>query len=303
MKKRVKMKYPYSKVWALGNTNTLKLFDDEVLVEEKIDGSQISFYKEDGQIFVRSHHCELYPQSLGMFEKAYATIESISDRMQEGYIYYGEYIAKPKHNCLEYGRVPNKNIIIFDIWLNNVGFMPYEKKECLARDLGLEVVPLVAQKKIESSEEINQLMERESILGGKIEGLVFKNYSKCDMLGNTLMGKFVSESFKEKNKTDWKKDNPKQGDILINIATEYRSEARWEKAVQRFKEQGQLLNDPKDIGLLIRSVPQDILEEDGDDIKEKLFKWAWPHIARLVTSGLAEWYKEKIKVIVFDGKE
>lgn len=34
--------------------------------------------------------------------------------------------------------------------------------------------------------------------------------------------------------------------------------------------------------------------KDPTRIKEKLFAFAWPHIARIVTHGLPEWYKEQL---------
>jgi hypothetical protein len=35
-----------------------------------------------------------------------------------------------------------------------------------------------------------------------------------------------------------------------------------------------------------------VKRECEEEIKEKLFAFAWPHIARMSTRGLPEWYKE-----------
>ena len=63
---------------------------------------------------------------------------------------------------------------------------------------------------------------------------------------------------------------------------------------QDLQERGLLEGSPRDIGALIKEVPADISKECADEIKDKLFAWAWPHIQRMTTRGLPEWYKEQL---------
>ncbi len=167
-----------------------------------------------------------------------------------------------------------------------------------AEVLGLESVPVLFEGELDSlsaADFVRGLMERDSILGGqKIEGVVIKNYEAFGHDGKTLMGKYVSEAFKEVHEKDWKKRNPNKGDILDEICEALRSEARWNKAVQHLKEDGTLIGEPKDIGLLIREVIRDTLEEESEFIKERFFLWARKDISRRITYGLPEWYKEKL---------
>ena len=44
----------------------------------------------------------------------------------------------------------------------------------------------------------------------------------------------------------------------------------------------------------MREVPQDILKECGEEIKERLFKHFWSRISRGTTRGLPKFYKEKL---------
>lgn len=61
----------YSKVYALGHREILGILDDPVIVQEKIDGSQISFGVIDGEISIRSKGADIYPESPPkMFKKA-----------------------------------------------------------------------------------------------------------------------------------------------------------------------------------------------------------------------------------------
>jgi hypothetical protein len=109
-----------------------------------------------------------------------------------------------------------------------------------------------------------------------------------------MMGKYVSESFKEVHRHNWKQDNPTTGDILLRLVEEYKTPARWNKAIQHLKENGTLLNDPADIGPLMKEINEDILKECRDEIKEKLFEYAWRHISRNLTRGFPEFYKQKL---------
>src|SRR5579872_5338583 len=44
--------------------------------------------------------------------------------------------------------------------------------------------------------------------------------------------------------------------------------------------------------LLMKEVPVDIKRECHEEIMDKLFAFAWPHISRMVVRGLPEWYKD-----------
>ena len=72
------------------------------------------------------------------------------------------------------------------------------------------------------------------------------------------------------------------------------------RAIQHLQEAGKLDSSPKDIGLLIREIPDDIKKECEDELKEKLFAWAWPHIRRTVTHGFPEFYKQQLMKSQFE---
>lgn len=186
-------------------------------------------------------------------------------------------------------------MILFDIEGEGQNFHTPEEKLAHARDLGLEVVPTLYKGKIERFEEFTKLLEMESYLGKcKIEGVVVKNYNLFTVEKKIMIGKFVSEAFKEKHNKEWKNSNPGMNDIILNLINIYRHENRWKKAVQHLQEAGQLLGDPKDIGLLMKEISTDILKEEQDNIKEALFKWAWKRVIAGATKGFPEWYKENL---------
>lgn len=285
----------YSKIYNLGHAALISLFNEPVVVEEKIDGSQFSFCIIGGELLCKSKNTKQNIESPGnMFNKAINTVVAIKDLLVEGRIYRAEYLQKPKHNALEYDRIPKNHLIIFDIdegGGNN--YLSYDEKYKEAERIGLECVPLLYCGMLKNASDVESLLETDSILGGqKVEGIVIKNYQRFDITGHTLMGKYVSEKFKEKHNKSWKSQNPNKKDILQLIGEAYKTEARWDKAIQHLRDSGKLTYTPKDIPLIIAEFHQDIKDECGQEIKEELFAWSWRSIARIITYGLPEYYKK-----------
>ena len=290
----------YPNVFNLGHKAIAELTSIVVNIEEKVDGSQISFGRFEGDDFdfrVRSKGAQLNidaPEK--MFARGVEEIRKRKDLLHPGWTYRGEYLAKPKHNALAYSRTPIDHIVIFDINTGDQEYLPYGTKALEAERIGFETVPLLMAGMIEL-DQLRSLLEFESFLGGqKIEGVVLKprEYNLFGQDKKVLMGKFVSEAFKETHAREWKTSNPTSGDILAKLGETLTTPARWQKARMHLDELGQLEGDPRDIGKLIKEVPQDILKEETEFIKDKLFAWAWPHLARMSTRGLPEWYKDEL---------
>lgn len=300
----------YPKVYHVGHRYLKGIFEERVAVEEKIDGSQFSFgrYCIDGidELRCRSKGAEINiiaPEK--MFVDAVNTAKELLPYLKIGFTYRCEYLQKPKHNVLAYDRIPKKHLIVFDITSSEgENYLSLTEKHLEAERLGLEVVPLIYSGRIESPEQLREMLSTDSILGGqKIEGVVVKNYYRFGDDGKALFGKFVSESFKESHKGDWRERNPKQGDIITQLIARYRTPARWQKAVQHLRETGELENSPKDIGKLIAEAGKDLEAEEREEIKEYLWKWAWSNIRRGITGGLPEWYKEELLKSSFEEAE
>jgi hypothetical protein len=287
----------YPEVYAIGHRAIPDLLVGRVTVEEKIDGSQVGFgISETGELRARSKGAEIVlDHSEGMFSKAAETIKALAPLLKPGWIYRGEYLRSPRHNTIAYSRVPKQNIILFDVNNPSEAYWPYAEVKAEADRLGLEVVPLIYEGEIKSMDQLRAMLDRESILGGaKIEGVVVKNYSVFTREKKVALGKLVRDGFKEENAGAWKKSNPTPTDVVDALINQYKTEARWQKAVQHLRESGQLTDTPKDIGPLMQEAETDILNECGDDIKDALFKHFWPNIKRGATNGLPQWYKAKL---------
>jgi len=284
----------YPSVYALGHAAIANLFEGNVIIQEKIDGSQFSWMIDDsGCLHFRSHHAEIFDGSNTMFNEGIEAIKEVADELCPNWVYRGEYLRKPKHNVLTYSRIPDNHIYLFDI---NIGLEQYcDRKSVYTEAMGLDFEPVKTIYEGDGSkvdfEYLKSLLDTESILGGtKIEGLIIKNYEQFGKDKHCLMGKWVKEEMKERMSKGGGKFNHK--DIIFTIVQSLRTEARWQKAIQHLGEQELLVNEPKDIGLLMKEINLDVLKEETDYIKDKLFKQFWPQISRMITGGFPEWYKE-----------
>jgi hypothetical protein len=286
----------YPKIYAFGHNAITPLFLDDVIVEEKVDGSQFSFGRFGQELKIKSKGAQINPDCPPkLFEDAVKYVIAIKDFLQNGWTYRGEVLSKPKHNVLCYDRVPSHNIMIFDVNPRQELYLGYEDKQIEASRLELETVPLLHAGKVGSAEELRQFLERTSALGGQlVEGVVVKNYKRFGVDGKVLMGKLVSERFKEIHKKDWKEQNPGQGDIIRKLIGQYKTTARWDKCIIHLKEQGLLQNEPKDLALLIPELHKDVKTECEQLIRQELFNWAWKDISRGLVAGFAEYYKQRL---------
>lgn len=288
--------HSYPQIFNLGHKNIREIFDDDVLIEEKVDGSQFSFGHFDSILKCRSKGCQInpdYPEKMFKAAVDYVKTLDFDALLKPGWTYRGEFLAKPKHNSLAYDRTPKNNIIIFDINPTEEEYISYEEKVKEAERIGLETVPLLYRGKINSPDEIIALLERTSILGSqKIEGMVVKNYKRFTLDKKAMMGKLVSEAFKEVHNKEWKSDNPGALGIVELMIAKYKTPARWDKAIIHLREANKLEGSPKDIGFLIQAIQEDIEKECIDEIKEDLFKWGWNKIRRGCMAGFPEYYKE-----------
>ena len=300
---------PFPKIFAIGHNNTLHIFDDVVEVTEKVDGSQFAFGIVNGELKMRSKGVEQRKHVHdSLFIEAVATVCELEKELPQDVVFYCEYLKKPKHNTLTYSNVPRNYLALYGInvlkpsvdnkdgkpfWVND-----HKQLSGVADELGIDVVPLIYQGKLERGDDLLAMLDRESFLGGaKVEGVVVKNYAKTvewcgDELG-MMAGKYVSEAFKEVHGKTWKRDHTAKGGFEA-ICDDYCTEARWHKAIQHLRDAGQLTNDPKDIGPLVKEIQKDITEEELDAIKSRLWSCFGKDLLRSATKGFPEWYKQQL---------
>jgi len=212
----------YSSPFNVGHKALEDFWDGEIIVQEKIDGSQISFGmvdlgNDEWALKARSRNQQIaIADDKSMFKLAINTIVSLASKLQLGWTYRGEFLAKPKHNTLVYDRVPEGNIILYDIDKGDQDYCYPHELQTEANRLGLESVQYfgtLAEKP--TIEVLKTKLDFKSALGNvTVEGIVLKNYNQFGRDKKVLMAKYVSEKFVEKHSKDWKTRNPSRNDII-----------------------------------------------------------------------------------------
>jgi len=288
----------YAKIHQMHHRETQKMRGKLLTLQEKIDGSQISFGRIGGKLFVKSHkHMIDIHSPPKMFAAAIGSLSNLA--LPDSIVFRGEYLNKPKHNTLTYDRVPERNIIIYDIEVGDGtnDYMSVNDVEMNAALYGFEVVPTFLVAEFDNimleTDMFEDMLKKQSVLGGTtIEGIVVKCYSMVDCNDKILMAKYVSPKFKEMNGSNARVKNTV--DIVAGIAKKFNTVARYEKAVQHLREDGQILDDMTDIGPLMRELNSDFENECVDDVKDMLYKNYRKKIMRGVTNGFPEWYKARL---------
>ena len=300
----------FPKIFTIGQKYIHNIFEDEVEITEKVDGSQFSVAKIEGELVFRSKgkvqevEC---PDKL--FREGIEYLQTVKDKMPPKTQFYMEYMKKPKHNTLTYERIPKNHFALFGIkGISSEEFISdYDTLCAWAEELGIETVPLLFKGKVEDFEQMKSLLDKESILGKtKIEGFVVKNYNKVVMLGGHIVpimcGKFVSEEFKEVHGKNWKRENTGKGK-WDTFKEKYQTEARWLKAIFYLRDNGELEESPRDIGKIMKQVNLDIIEECKEEIQDFLWKEFGKDLLRQSTRGLPQWYKEYLAKESFKEKK
>ncbi|MGD9381597.1 MAG: RNA ligase family protein [Candidatus Thorarchaeota archaeon] len=295
----------FPKIFHLGADYIGRIFDNEVEVTEKIDGSQFIFGKIDGELLMRSKGTMIHDyRDRAENDLFYPVIQHVMEldeqgQLPDGLVFYGETLCRPKHNTLKYERVPKNNFALFGVSTLAKSFeQDHDTLKAYAERLDVDVVPLLYRGWIETAEDIKQFLDKPSVLGGvNAEGVVVKNYQQPFLLGGqpipVMAGKYVTEAFKEVHRGTWAKENTGAGK-WATFKEGYKTEARWEKAVQHLRESNDLEDSPRDIGKLIAEVKRDIAEEEREIIKQFLWNHFGKDVLRVAVAGLPEWYKQKL---------
>lgn len=288
------MLYEMGKVSALGRDRSHGALAEVgcVRVDEKIDGSQISFGKDGGKLLIRSRSRYLDLDNPDkMFALAVEQIRRVESELTEGFTYLGEYLQKPKHNVLAYDRVPKGNIALFDVVMIDGSVWDAESVYDEANRLGFEPVNFVEMSGAEALRvaRSGEPPFKTSQLGGIAEGCVIK---AGDAVSNRVIAKVVADQFKEVKGDRPKREGNDKADIAITMANRFCPPARYHKAVQKLKEAGEYTGQMRDIPKIRELISRDLEEECGEQMREELYDALRKDIFRMSLQPLSGWYDQ-----------
>jgi hypothetical protein len=268
---------PYTKIKVLGDVENFGIFDnpeDEIVIEEKVDGANFRFMIKDGKVIFGSRTQELNEDKEHKFQKnfnacitlildAFDKLDADTKKHSEGKIFYGENMVK---HSISYDWEHTPRFLGFDIYdIQSGKFLRQKNKTNLFAAWNLSVVPLINICMVKDIGTINDDLVpvskyiSPSAADTKAEGVVFKNYEK------QIFAKYVREKFKEKNREVFggNKKYAKTDDEYFSLL--YCTNARIDKCVFKLLDQGKVLG-MELMGDLLNSVYTDIWEENWREI-------------------------------------
>lgn len=299
------MRSPAESYGSIDNINKVGNFTapEEMVLQEKIDGSQFRFqeqWEEDGgsRLVCWSRGQRLNNAAPpNLFAPAVATAQKLwrEKLLIPGAVYVAEAMASKRHNVINYGRAPVGGMVLFDVFQGpSLGYASPELVKCIGERLGLEVAPyhgsITAGGAVYGKTLEEKASVAESLLGGPIEGFVLKGRAATDRGGGLLKFKVINPAYGETKRMP---KTPRE-DWLLSFGSELATPMLWGKAVLRLKEAGALTDTSKDIGAVIRSVIADIDKEHTEALSAVL----WGRFRKTAYSnainGLAQWYQARL---------
>lgn len=233
----------YIDIERLGHEDNKDIFlsgEDTLVVEEKVDGGNGSFWLEDDGIHFGSRNRDLTLENdTKMFEgfqkQLREHLANIKEIINPNYIYYFEWMQK---HTISYTKAPF--VIGFDIRIKHSAnsedsglFLGRDAREQEFNRLQIENVPLVWRGSVNDIKkmEIRELIPKSKYFDGMAEGIVIKNYCrKHPHQNHQLYAKLVRDEFKEDNKAVFGNVRNKSSDTS-KIIQEFCTDARIRKAV------------------------------------------------------------------------
>lgn len=281
----------YRKVYRLGheeNKEILSRPNDEIVVQEKIDGGNFRIYILEGKVIFGSRTQELNEDNVNItsFKRC---MDFVKDKLKDkdlsqykGYIIYGECCIKRTINY-DWDKMPP--FLGFDIY-DGEKYVEFEKVQNIFSELELPMVPLIG--KFRSKDIPSPITDDfvpiskyclASARDTKAEGIMLKNYSK------QIFAKYVRDAFKEKNAEVFggtpkynKVDDTNNAEFIFKYCTN----PRIEKLILKKMDEGKRL-DMRLMGELIRDTYIDIIEEEWREILTSNWKIDFKKVRKLIT--------------------
>ena len=274
----------YPEIERLGHEDNREILlydDDTIVIEEKVDGGNGSFWLEEDGIHFGSRNRDLttdkdvktFARQQIQLKEHLESMEKEGIKINPDYIYYVEWMAE---HTIRYTSAPY--VIAFDIRLKRAMneddyglFLGRDTRENEFERLRIENVPCVWRGNVTELKKlnINELIPKSKYYSGWAEGIVIKNYCRKSRNGNhQLYAKVVREEFKEDNKAVFGSVRQSVSDT-DKIVEEFCTEARVRKAVLKFVNED---NMPLNLSIM-KYVPsyiiKDILKEEFSTIYDK----------------------------------
>jgi len=162
-----------------------------LVIEEKLDGSQLGISFKSGAPYVqtKNRHLDMHdksPQFNGVWPWIWENIEKIEQL--KGYLVFGEWVRIQHH--MVYDKLPDW-FMPFDVYnYKTQSFINFLKKIKFFEKVGFAHAPVICVSK-PAMQDIEEFADQPSYFGSEREGCVIKNYDKQQFI------KYVRREFIE----------------------------------------------------------------------------------------------------------
>lgn len=299
----------YPKIPAFGYDSTEDILDGEIVVQPKIDGSNVAIWLRSGQYqlarrndWIDEEKDNSFRAFIDWFQNEWENntrLRALADNLPFPRVYFGEF--SNNQNKLKYDRkcpfvlfdVANYSTVVDEVegTLGRFEFEDSYTTESWAETLGWTHCGILYRgpgSKFKVEDLVPTFLGKESVFGGPLEeGVVVKSYGRKTRYGRNYFVKIVSAEFREKEKVKLRK--PKVGTGIGEWAREsFLNKPRVSKAIQKMKEDGtwDSVNARKNTGRLIGIVTKDIHDEHIDEINERALDIIWKECSSAISKDV-----------------
>lgn len=181
----------------LSNQEIATLLQDEVLIEEKLDGANLGISLDNQNELRAQNRGQYLPQPFsGQFSRLNSWLgqhgEILKQTLTPELILFGEWCAA--RHSLDYNQLPDW-FLLFDVYDRKAGkFWSVERRNALAQALNFTTVPLLKRTRITCDQLVQLLDDTQSrYRNGKIEGIVIRSDSPlwCENRAKLVNREFV----------------------------------------------------------------------------------------------------------------
>ena len=262
------IKYP--KIHRLGKEETDGILDTEFIVQEKVDGANISILQIDGVL-----RCGTRTRLLPIDESFNGFQEAVNANLRlamyfsrnPDHILYGEWLVK---HTITYPDEAYRKIYLFDIFDTKTGeWLPQEEVQAEAEFLGLEYPKIFATGKL-SVDEIKEFVGK-SFIAPAGEGVVIKSEGFVNKYGDHVYAKLVHEKFKETNAIVFGGNNKHSETYWeMYIVNKYCTTGRVQKIMQKLQSESERRLDKEQTSQVAGTCYHDMITEEAWEIAKKV---------------------------------
>lgn len=282
----------YHKIHRLGKEETDGILNGEIIVQEKVDGANISIFYHEGKVRCGTR-TRMLPEdeSFNGFQEAVNSNKAIAEFLKEEpeLILYGEWLVK---HTITYNEEAYQKIYLFDVYdkVTN-GWANQDTVRNIARIIGVEYPHIFAKGKL-TEEQIKEFVGK-SMIAPAGEGVVIKAEGFTNKFGDTVYAKVVHQKFKESNAIVFGGNNKFSETYWeMYVVNKYCTTARVRKIMQKLQAETERRLDMEHTSKVAGTCYHDMITEEAWEIVKKVPKLDFKRLQGLAHKKFIQIYHD-----------